>query len=60
MRYIYIYMYVYMYVGASLMAEMVKKNLPATQETQVRSMGRGNSLEKGMATHSNILAWRIP
>ena len=36
------------------------KNLPATQETQVRSMGHGNPLEKGMATHSNILAWRIP
>ena len=52
-------MYVYIYVGASLVAEMVK-NLPATQETQVRSMGRGNPLEKGMATHSNIVAWRIP
>ena len=37
-------MYVYIYVGASLVAEMVK-NLPATQETQVRSMGRGNPLE---------------
>ena len=30
------------------------------QETQVRSLGRENHLEKGMATHSSILAWRIP
>ena len=39
------------------------KNLPAVQElqeTQVRSLGREDPLEKGMATHSSILAWRIP
>ena len=36
------------------------KNLPAPQETQVQSLGQEDSLEKGMATHSNILAWRIP
>ena len=36
------------------------KNLPSTQETQVHSLGQEDSLEKGMATHSNILAWRIP
>ena len=41
------------------MAQMVK-NLPAVRETQVRSLGREDSLEKGMATHSSILAWRIP
>ena len=41
------------------MTQMVK-NLPATQETQVRSLGRKDPLEKGMATHSGILAWRIP
>ena len=35
------------------------KNLPATQETQVRSLGQEDPLEKGIATHSNILAWRI-
>ena len=35
-------------------------NLPAMQETQVRSLGREDLLEKGMATHSSILAWRIP
>ena len=36
------------------------KNLPAMQETQVQSLGREDSLEKGMATHSSILAWEIP
>ena len=36
------------------------KNLPAMQETQVLSLGREDPLEKGMATHSSILAWRIP
>ena len=44
---------------ASLMARMVK-NLPATQETWVQSLGWKDPLEKGMATHSSILAWRIP
>ena len=44
---------------APLMIQMVK-NLPATQETQVRSLGREDPLEKGMATHFHILAWRIP
>ena len=41
------------------MALMIK-NLPATQETQVQSLGREDPLEKGMATCSSILAWRIP
>ena len=36
------------------------KNLPAMQETQVPSLGREDPLEKGMATHSGILAWRMP
>ena len=36
------------------------KNLPAVQETQVQSLGQEDLLEKGMATHSSILAWRIP
>ena len=40
------------------MAQEVK-NLPAIQETQVQSLGREDSLEKGMATHSSILSWRI-
>ena len=44
---------------ASLVAQMVK-NLPAVQETWVWSLGLKDPLEKGMATHSSILAWRIP
>ena len=36
------------------------RNLPAMQETQVQSLGREDALRKGMATHSSILAWRIP
>ena len=38
---------------------MVKK-MPAMQETQVQSLGQEDPLEKGMSTHSSILAWRIP
>ena len=41
------------------MAQAVK-NLPAMQETQVQSLGWKDLLEKGMATHSNILAWKTP
>ena len=41
------------------MAQRVK-NLPAMQETWVQSPGWGDPLEKGMATHPSILAWRIP
>ena len=41
------------------MAQMVKR-LPAMQETQVQSLGREDPLEKGLAIHSSILAWRIP
>ena len=44
---------------ASLVAQTVK-NLHAMQETRVRSLGQEDSLEKGMATHSSIPAWRIP
>ena len=42
-----------------LVAQMVK-NLPAMQETQVQSLDWEDPLEKGMATHSSILAWEIP
>ena len=45
--------------GVSLVAQMVK-NLPAMQETQVQSLGEEDPLEKEMAIHSSILAWRIP
>ena len=41
------------------MAQTVK-NLPAMQETQVQSLGWKDPLEKGIATHPRILAWRIP
>ena len=47
------------YVRASLRAQLVK-NLPATQETWVRSLDREDPLEKGKATHSSVLAWKIP
>ena len=45
--------------GASLVAQMVK-NLPAMQENWVQSLGQEDALEKGMDTHSSILAWTIP
>ena len=41
------------------MAQVVK-NLPARWENWARSLGQEDSLEKGMATHSSILAWRVP
>ena len=46
-------------MNPSWVAQMVK-NLPAIQETQVQSLGLEDPLEKGMATYSSILAWRIP
>ena len=53
---IYIYIYIYMY---SLVVQLVK-NLIAMWETWVQSLGWEDPLEKGEATHSSILAWRIP
>ena len=53
---LYVYMYLY---GDSLVAQMVK-NPPAMQETRLQSLGREAPLEKEMATHSSILAYRIP
>ena len=44
---------------ASLIAQLVK-NLPAMQKTPVQFLGQEDPLEKGLATHSSILAWRIP
>ena len=46
-------------IWASLVVQLVK-NLPATKETQVRSLGQEDPLEKELATHSSILAWEIP
>ena len=47
------------FLGAYLVAQSVNK-LPAMQETWVQSLGQEDPLEKGMTTHSSILAWRIP
>ena len=47
------------YIGIFPVAQMVK-NLPTMKETRVWSLSREDPLEKGMATHSSILAWRIP
>ena len=44
---------------ATVVAQLVK-NLPAMQMIQVQSLGREDPLEKGMTTHSSILAWKIP
>ena len=52
-------MYSKMYKVASLAAQMVK-NPPAMQETWIRPLGWEDPLEEGMATHSSVLAWRIP
>ena len=46
-------------VRVSLMAQTIK-NLPATWETRVQSLGQEDPLEEGMTMHSSILAWRIP
>ena len=46
-------------IPASLLVQVVK-NLPAMRETWVQSLDWEDTLEKGKATHSNILAWRIP
>ena len=48
------------YSWTSLVAQLVKKNPPSMQETCVQSLGWEDPLEKGKATHSSILAWRIP
>ena len=51
--------YTLLNMGALLLVQTVK-NLAAMQESQVQSLGQEDPLEKGMATHSSILAWRIP
>jgi len=48
-----------LFIRASLTAQLVK-NLPAMQETWVQFLGQEDPVEKEMATHSSILAWRIP
>ena len=56
---VYTCLWVFKISQASLMAWMMK-NLPVLQETEVRSLGQEDPLEKGMASHSSILAWRTP
>ena len=54
-----VYRYLMDLIRASLVAQRLK-HLPAMRETWVQSLGQEDPLEKEMATHSNILAWRIP
>ena len=49
-----------MYLNECHILSQKVKNLPAMQETQIRSRGFEDPMEKGMATHSSILAWRTP
>ena len=53
------FLILYIFIGASLVAQLVK-NLPARRETWVQSLGWEDHLEEGKATHSSILAWRVP
>jgi len=48
------------FIGFQVLVAQMVKNLPVVQETQVRSLGWEEPLEKGIATHSSILTWRIP
>ena len=54
------YKYTNINKGLYLLVTQIVKNPPAVQETQVQSLGQEDPLEKGMATHSSILAWKIP
>ena len=56
---IYVHTYIHTYIWASVVAQTVK-NLPAMCETRVQSLGWDDPLEKEVATHSGILAWRLP
>ena len=53
------YTHTYICIYRAALVVQTIKNLPAMQETQVRSLGQEDPLEKGMATHSSILAWEI-
>ena len=57
---VYIYIYIYIYMNMGFPGDSAVKNLLAMRETWVRSLGREDPLEKGMANHSSILAWGIP
>ena len=55
----YTHIYIHIYVFKASLVTQTLKNLSAIQETWVQSLGWEDSLEKGMATHSSILAWKI-
>ena len=57
--YFYIFVYILFFFCSSPVVQLVKY-LPAVQETVIRSLGQEDFLEKGLATHSSILAWSIP
>ena len=57
---LYTEIYHFMFSLAISKVEPLVKNLPAMRETWIRSLGWEDLLEEGMATHSSILAWRIP
>ena len=52
--------YIYIYALCVYMVAQIVKCLPTLRETQVRSLGQEDPLEKAMATHSSTLAWKIP
>ena len=52
--------YIYMCIEMVSLVVQTVKNLPAMQKTRVQPLGQEGPLEKGMVTHSSILAWRIP
>ena len=58
--YTYVYTHTHTYTYRELLVAQLIKNLPAMQETPVGSLGWEDPLEEVMATHSSILAWRIP
>ena len=60
MKQICIYLYLYFYLYPIYMVARMVKNPLVMQETRVQSLGQEDSLEKGMTTHSSVLAWRIP
>ena len=60
MQYVLIVIYFILSINRTSLVAQLVKNPPAMQETWVRSLGWEGPLEEGMATHSSILAWRIP
>ena len=57
---LFMFWFTYVFITWVSLVDQVVKSLPAMQETWVRSLGQEDPLEKGTATHSSILAWKIP